>query len=190
LSAVEAAGMPNIQPTKEEKHVEMLLQRVRVANEHGKVKELRYWAGAYLNSIDAKLAAVQTANRRRKYSDRFDAVTVQKIAAGLDAWKGTVEAVLVYLEKKDSTPVSFRTYMAFGIENKALQYLVLRLLEQVADIAPYQYTVKGGTHAAIKHVANVMSTGPVWAVEIDVIDCYSSVDGKKLRTCFPPYRRR
>jgi hypothetical protein len=32
----------------------MLLQRVRVANEHGRVKELRYRAGAYLNSFDEK----------------------------------------------------------------------------------------------------------------------------------------
>jgi reverse transcriptase-like protein len=72
--------------------------------------------------------------------------------------------------------------MAFGIENQALQYLVLALLEQVADIAPYQYLVRnGGTHAAIKQVVKAMSTGPVWAVEVDVVDCYPSFDGKKLK---------
>jgi hypothetical protein len=50
FSAMEIARMLNIQPTKEEEHIVMLLQRVR----HGRVKELRYWAGAYLNSFDAK----------------------------------------------------------------------------------------------------------------------------------------
>jgi hypothetical protein len=55
-------------------------------------------------------------------------------------------------------------HMAFGIKNKALQYLVLQLLEQVADVAPYQYSVKGGgTPAAIKHVVKAMSNRPVWA---------------------------
>jgi hypothetical protein len=52
-------------------------------------------------------------------------------------------------------------HMAFGIKNKALQYLVLQLLEQVADVAPYQYSVKGGgTPAAIKHVVKAMSNRP------------------------------
>jgi hypothetical protein len=94
--------------------------------------------------------------------------------------------VLVRLKKKASNPDSFRTYMAFGIENKALQYLVLRLLEQIADIAPYQFMLRGGgSHAAIKHVVKAMSTGPVWAVEIDVVDCYPSFDGKKLKDLLP-----
>ena len=30
-----------------------------------------------------------------------------------------------------------------------------------------------------------MSTGPVWAVEVDVVDCYSSFDGKKLKDQLP-----
>jgi RNA-directed DNA polymerase len=173
--------MLNIQPTKEEEHVAKLLTRIRDAKELGQVKRLRHWTGAYLNSNDARLAAVQRANRRRKPGDRFDTATVRLIANGLDAYQGTDEPVLVHRKPKTSNPDSYRTYMAFGIENSALQYLVLRLLEQVADVAPYQYTVKGGTHAAIKHVRKVMSTGPVWVVEVDVVDCYPSFDGKKLK---------
>jgi hypothetical protein len=63
--------------------------------------------------------------------------------------------------------------------------LVLRLLEQAACIAPYQYTVSGGLHACIKHVAKVMSSGPHWAVELDVVDCYQSFDGEKLKDLLP-----
>jgi hypothetical protein len=178
--------MLNIQPTKEEIHVAKLLKQVRIAKELGQLKKFQHWAGAYLNSFDAKLAAVQRANRRRKLGDRLDKAAVRSIADGLDAWQGTDEPVFVHRKRKTSNPDSFRTYMAFGIENQALQYLVLRLLEQVADIAPYQYLVRnGGTHAAIKHVLKAMSTGPVWAVEIDVIDCYPSFDGKKLKDRLP-----
>jgi Reverse transcriptase (RNA-dependent DNA polymerase) len=177
--------MLNIQPTKEEEHVEKLLTRIRIAKEAGRSKELRHWTGVYLNSFDARLAAVQRANRRRKLNDRLDTTTVRAVAADLDAWKGTDEPVPVHRKPKASNPGSFRTYMAFGIENSALQYLVLRLLEQAATIAPYQYTVKGGLHAAIKHVAKVKSTGPVWAVELDVVDCYQSFDGEKLKDLLP-----
>jgi hypothetical protein len=177
--------MLNIQPTKEEEHVAKLLTRIRDAKELGQVKKLRHWTCTYLNSFDAKLAAVQRANRRRKLGDRLDTATERNTAAGLDPWQGTDEPVLVHRKPKTSNPDSFRTYMAFGIQNKALQYLVLPLLEQVACIAPYQYTVTGGLHASIKHVVKAMSTGPVWAVEIDVVDCYPSFDGKKLKGLLP-----
>jgi hypothetical protein len=177
--------MLNIQPTKEELHVAKLLKRIRRAYELGRHKELRYRTGAYLNSFHAKLAAVQRANRRRKLNDRLDTATERNTAQGLDAWQGTDEPVLVHRKPKTSKPDSFRTYMAFGIENQALQYLVLPLLEQVACIPPYQYTVRGGLHASIKHVVKAMSTGPVWAVEVDVVDCYPSFDGKKLKDQLP-----
>ena len=178
-------NMPNIQPTIQEEHVADLLKHVRVANELGQLRKLRYWTGVYLNSFDARYAAAQRANRRRNIDDRLDEASVRTVATRLNAWKGTDEAVLVHAKRKSSNPASFRTYMAFGIENSALQYLVLRLLEQIADIAPCQYTIRGGMHAAIKQVAKVMSTGPLWAVEVDVIDCYPSFDGKKLKDLLP-----
>jgi hypothetical protein len=34
-------------------------------------------------------------------------------------------------------------------------------------------------------VVKAMSTGPVWAVEVDVVDCYPSFDGKKLKDLLP-----
>jgi hypothetical protein len=75
--------------------------------------------------------------------------------------------------------------MEFGIENRALQYLVRPPLEILADIVPFQYTLKGGTKAAIEHVVKAMSEGPVWAIELDVKDCYPSFDGKKLPSLIP-----
>jgi N-terminal domain of reverse transcriptase len=170
---------------KSEEHVEKLLSRIRVAKERGQVKKLRHWACVYLDSFAPKLVAVQRVNLRRKIKNRLDQASVRMIAAGLDPRKGTDEVVLVHQKLKSNDPKLYRTYMAFGIENRALQYLALRLLEQIADVTPYQYTVRGGIHAAIKQVAKVMSTGPVWAVELDVVDCYPSFDGKKLTDLLP-----
>jgi hypothetical protein len=177
--------MPFIKSTKEEEHVADLLKHVRIANELGQLRKLKYWTRVYLNSFDARYAAVQKANRQRKIGHRLDEASVRVVATRLNAWRGTDEAVLVHAKRKSSNPSSFRTYMAFGIENSALQYLVLKLLEQIADTDPCQYTIRGGMHAAVKHVAKVMSTGPLWAVEVDVIDCYPSFDGEKLKDLLP-----
>ena len=177
--------MPSVQSTEQQTHVANLLEQVRTANELGKHKKVRRCASVYLNSFDAKYAAVRRANAQMKLDHRFDRAELRSIAEGLDAWKGTKEDVLVHLKQKPSNPNYHRIYMAFGIENRALQYLVLRLLEQLVDFAPYQYTIRGGTRAAIKHVVKAMSTGPVWAVELDVSDCYPSFDGEKLPSFLP-----
>jgi len=168
-----------------EEHVEKLLSRIRAAKELGRFWKLQYWTGVYLNSFDAKWIAVQRVNLRREIKNRLDQATIRAIAARLDPWKGTDEVVLVHQKLKSFDPKLYRTYTAFGIENTALQYLLLPLLEQVADVTPYQYTVRGGMHAAIKQVAKVMSIGPVWAVELDVVDCYPSFDREKLTDLLP-----
>jgi hypothetical protein len=88
-------NMLNIQPTKQEEHVADLLKHVRIANELGQLRKLRYWTGVYLNSFDARYAAVQRANRRRDIDDRLDEASIRTVATRLNAWKGTDEAVLV-----------------------------------------------------------------------------------------------
>jgi hypothetical protein len=75
--------------------------------------------------------------------------------------------------------------MEFGIENRALQYLVLDPLMALADLDPSQYALRGGVKAAIKDVADAMKSGPVCAIEVDIKDCYSSFDGKKLQSLIP-----
>jgi hypothetical protein len=175
--------MQNI--TKGEEHVRQLLKRVRDANEAGRVQERDYRIREYLNSYDAKLQAVRRANHQFKFNQRFSKGELRAIAERLNPWKGTDEPVLVHLKRKPSNPDCFRTFMEFGIENRALQYLVRRPLETLAEFEPYQYTIKGGVQAAILHVMKAMSAGPVWAIELDVADCYPSFDNDKLPSLIP-----
>lgn len=177
--------MQTMNTAKQKAHVEQLLENVSNAHKRGQIKKRDYWMDRYLESHDAKLIAVQRVNSGRKTKNHLDQRTIGKVAAGLDPRKGTDEIVVVHQKPKSSDPKSFRTYMAFGVKNKGLQYLVLRLLEQVANVTPDQYTVRGGLHAAIMQVVKVMSTGPVWAVELDVINCYPSFDGEKLAHLLP-----
>jgi hypothetical protein len=160
--------LPNVRSDRKEEHVAKLLRCIGRAKERGQRKKLDFFLATYLNSHDAKCTAVRRANSQLKLNRRFDKAELQKIAGDLDPWKGTDEEVLVHLKRKSSNPDDFRVYMAFGIENRALQYLLLRPLEILADIAPYQYTIRGGLHQAIKHVVKAMSAGPVWAIELDV----------------------
>jgi hypothetical protein len=177
--------MPFMKSAKEEEHVAMLLRRVRDANALGRIGKRDYWIRSYLNSNDAKLVAVRRANRQFKSDRRLKKAELRAIGERLNPWKGTDEPVLVHLKRKPSNPNYFRVFMDFGIENRALQYLVRRPLEILADTVPFQYTLKGGTKAAIEHVVKAMSEGPVWAIELDVKDCYPSFDGKKLPSLIP-----
>ena len=75
--------------------------------------------------------------------------------------------------------------MNFGIENRALQYLVRSLLETVFVPHPRQYLLQGGVKAAVYQLAKAMEAGPVCAYELDIKDCYQSFDGKKLTSLIP-----
>jgi hypothetical protein len=128
--------MANMKLMKQESHVEQLLSRIRVAKELGRGKRVAYSLCEYLNSHDAKCSAARRANRQVKLDRRLGKAKLRALAAGLDPWKGTKEDVLVNLKRKPSNPDDFRIYMAFGFENRAVQYLVLRPLEILADLVP------------------------------------------------------
>jgi len=106
------------------------------------------------------------------------------IARGLDAWKGTQELVILHLKQKEESPGDYRDIKEFGIENRALQYLVLPLLKVQANLHPNQYGMIG-THAALIRVAELMTQGYDWAMETDLEDCYPSFDGEKIQGFWP-----
>ena len=63
------------------------------------------------------------------------------------------------------------------------------VLIAVLELHPNQYATRGGVHAAIKHTKQALIDGYVWAVELDIKDCYPSFDEEKLASFFL-YRRR
>jgi hypothetical protein len=129
--------------------------------------------------------AVRRAYEEMPAHRRPDQADLPAIAARIDPWRGTNEIVRVYRKRKSSKPGDYRLIMIFGIENRALQYLVLSLLEKVVEPHPRQYLLRGGVQAAVHDVANEMAKGPVYAYELDVKDCYPSFDGKKLQELIP-----
>jgi hypothetical protein len=109
---------------------------------------------------------------------------LEAIASKLDPWKGTDEPVHGYWKKKTSGK-GRRFICEFGIEHRALQYLVREVLIALLDLHPNQYATRGGVHAAIRHTKQTLTDGYVWAAELDINNCYSSFDEEKLSSLLP-----
>jgi hypothetical protein len=162
-------------------HLEVLVRRVREAS---RINERIYRICTYLGSYDAKLNATLEASEAMKAPRRPDPEELPSIAGSLDAWKGTDEPVLVHRIPKDS-PGQYRTVLEFEIENRSLQHLVRDVLIAVLELHPHQYATRGGVHAAIRHTKQALIDGYLWAVELDINNCYPSFDEEKLPSLLP-----
>ena len=59
------------------------------------------------------------------------------------------------------------------------------MLIALLELHPHQYATRGGVHAAIRHTKQALIDGYVWAVELDINDCYPSFDEEKLSNLLP-----
>jgi len=162
-----------------------MVDDVRSAHVAGKRKKVNHRIRRYLNSHHARLLATELARRAMKPHRRFPKALVPSIASSLDPWVGTAEEVRVNVIPKGDSG-DYRVTTDFGPENRALQFLLLRLLRVMADRHPHQFgTGNGGSHAAIKHVAQAMKDGSIWAVEIDIENCFPSFGGDGVVDLLP-----
>ena len=173
---------------KHRKRPSKLLKRIRAAVQVGKWKKVNSLVVEWLRSFEAKRLAVRLACRKMK-DCRPDKSELDAIAARLDPWKGSNEEVFVVHIPKENNPDDVRQTMAFGIENRALQHLVLRVLRELVELHPSQFQTNPygprGTHPAIEHVKKALTEGYVWAIEHDIKDCYPSFNGKELSNFLP-----
>jgi hypothetical protein len=109
---------------------------------------------------------------------------LEAIASKLNPWKGTDEPVRGYWKKKSSGQ-NHRFICEFGIENRALQYLVRDVLSALLDLHPDQYLTRGGVPAAITRTKEALIDDYLWAVELDIDNCYPSFDEEKLSDLLP-----
>jgi hypothetical protein len=173
---------------KHRKQPVKLLKRIRAAVQAGKNKKAEWLIVEWLKSLGAKQFAVRLAYRQMSSHQRPDKSELDAIAAGLNPFAGTDEGVLVKMEPKEHQTDDYRLTMDFGMNNRALQYLLLLPLREVLKLHPNQFGSKG-THKAIQHVAAAMSKGHLHAVEFDIKDFYPSVNGKALLNYLPVPRK-
>jgi hypothetical protein len=162
------------------------LTRIRKAHRAGDKKRFRYLLQEYLTSFEARLAATRLAARKMRWDRRPKKSELKSIAEKLNAFQGTQEAATLILIRKG--PGKFRPTLDFGIENRALQYLVLSVLYAIAELHPRQFATRG-VPAAIAPVIKPIKAGYVHAREIDIKDFYPSCVGSKLVELIPIQKR-
>jgi hypothetical protein len=182
--------VPHLEPSpvnlaKAEAHVRKMLKRIRAAHLAGDPKRATRLTVEYLRSFNARYVAVARASARMRKNRRPKSELWPGIARRLDAWQGTAEEVIARFKEKKNNPNELRTILDFGIENRALQYLVRSVLEIRADLHPGQYLLQGGVHKAVQKAADELAGGPKWAIESDIRNCYSSFEGKKVPDLLP-----
>jgi hypothetical protein len=163
-------GQKNIARAK--MHVLKMLQKIKDAHIGGKKKLRLRLIILYLQSMDARVVAVDEAYRALKPSRRPGKKQLAAIASSINVWQPSVEPVVVNMKIKPNR--DYRLVMDFGIQQRARQYLVASVLEMVADLHPDQYLTRGGVPAAMSRVATLQHGGYRWTFEIDITNCYLS----------------
>ena len=174
---------------KHRKQPSKLLKRIRAAVQAGKWKKVNWLVVEWLRSPEAKRLAVRLARRKMKLHCPPHKSESDVIAEHLDPWKGSDEVAYVAKRAKEHKPHDYRLTINFGIENRALQYLVLLVLRELVELHPSQYQTNPygprGTHPAIEQVKKALGEGYLWAIEYDIKDCYPSFNGKELSNFIP-----
>src|SRR6266704_3207282 len=191
LASERPAGWPEFlraaESPRARTHLQATLTRIQRAHRAGERRQLRYLIQQFLTSFDARLTATRLASSKMRWNRRPKKHQLRSIAENLNAYQGTREEVRLILIPKG--PGKLRPTLDFGIENRALQYLVRSVLYAIAELHPRQFATRGGPPAAIAQVAKAIKAGNLWAREIDIKDFYPSFDGNKLVDLIPIPKR-
>ena len=144
------------------------------------------WSRLLLINRRANYVATVRANQKLKPHHRkvLDE-RLPEIAAKLDPWRGSSEEVVVHFKPKASNEHEYRPIMDFGIENRALQYLVRTVLKAQVDLHPRQFATRGGRPAAVAAVMEGLAAGYYYGAQIDISDCYPSFEGGVVPDLLP-----
>ena len=163
-------------------HEQQLLERIRHAHANGQHKKADYWQRRYLQSLDARRVAVDTANRSMKPHARRPESELLGIAKALDPRSGTKEPVDLWLQEKHHNPGELRAIMNFGLESRALHALVIEVLKARSNLFPFQFASQGtgGRDGALKMLQATVRSGADFAVATDIRDYFPSLGANQL----------
>ena len=156
-----------------------LFNKIAVAHAAGQSFKAWHYTNTYLHSFAAKLVAADKAWQKLPNHLRNSKMDLRVIAQKINPFAGNDEPATLHWFLKEEENPDFRPVVAFGLENRALQYLVKRVLETQTQLEPYQYGLKGVFGAAKAVVAN-LNDGYCYTAEVDIRNCFPSVDVKAL----------
>jgi hypothetical protein len=162
--------------------VALMMSNIQRAHFAGKLRKRDYWITKYLSSHHARYAATVAAYNAMSPKARPAAEKLSGIAISLNPWLGTKEPVNVRFKiKSNGSP---RPIMGFGIENRALQYLIYPILRATAQLHPNQYGLKG-VSCAVSQARDLIAAGHVWGTETDIANCFPSFEMDKVANLIP-----
>jgi hypothetical protein len=160
-----------------------LLRQVSTSHVAGDITKRNKSIRRYLRSYASKIVAVHLAARGVKPHRRVSPKKFPEIADSIDPWIGTDEPVnFVAIEKSGG---HWRPTFDFGIKNRALQIMVVRVLKIVLETGANQFLLDGGRNAAVARVLTQIEQGADWVGQLDVSDCFASVNKKAVIEFLP-----
>jgi len=174
----------NAELKRAEKQEKKLFKAVQTAHKAGQMVHAQKLVKRYLISWAPKYVAVVEAHRKMPNHHKKTGMVAGTIASRMNSFEGTGEPVTLHFKTK-GTDDDFRPIMDFGIENRALQHLVLRVLEAQTNLHPSQYGTREGVTGAGQEVLKNLDAGFAYTAEIDIRDCFPSVGVKVLSDHLP-----
>jgi hypothetical protein len=171
------------------RHQSQLLNKLSRASASGQKERARRITRQFLRSYNARLVAVWEANRSLPSHRRISFDQMRELANRINSWIGSDE--VAHLRTLPKSRGDFRPIVSFGIERRALQYLVHSALAAQANITERQYAHKGngGRTEAISAVNRAINDGMKWALQGDIRNCFGSIEGTHLEAQLPlPHR--
>ncbi len=172
---------------KSQAHARNMLAKIRKAHRRGRTRNADHFTRTYLNSFDARIVAGQDAadSLEKLKKPRPPMKVIREFADKMDPWKGTDEAVKLFMKRKNGDENDFRPIMSFGMENRMLQHLALVVLKERSELQLNQFVNNGGVTAAVMAVVSGLKAKYNFVAELDIEKCFTSFDGAKLPGLLP-----
>lgn len=166
-----------------------LVWEISFSTKMRQTKKVRHLVVRYLQSFDAKLVAAHSANKALKPHCRVSQGELVGIAEKLDPWSISAEDVVLNFKKKPGSEHDFRPIFSFGIENRARQLLIQKVLLAQARRHSCQFATRGGRTKACQAVIEQLAQGPRWVTEVDIANCYGSFEEDEVPGLLPLPRK-
>ena len=164
-------------------HIKRLQRKCRTALAAGDHVRARKFQDLILKSRGGALWATFEADRKLRKKDRQrlkDATLIRNVAARMSLYRPCYERVRVSFQRKRSG--GYRPICSYDIENRARQYLATFAFKPFSAQGEHQFDSRD---KAIEHVSAALSRGFKWVVQVDLKDCFASLDVERLAALIP-----
>lgn len=164
-----------------------LIRKIQAAVSAGQRERARVETKRYLRSHAPKVCAVHRASRKVRAGLEIEQINA--IAEQLDTWTGSEERAIARPLVRDDGRI--RLTCRYGLENRALQALISRVLDAHTPDGTNRYERKGrGRNRAAQEIIRlIIEESCLFVMVADIVDCYPSFNIDRMGQLLPLPRR-